>query len=98
MAASKEVLKEALNLTPTEKAELIDRLLSSRDKPASRTKDTKDTKDRGTFFTSEVIFEVGRQKRPAVLEDLELIINSYNATKVACPAKEESMLQAHCTM
>jgi putative addiction module component (TIGR02574 family) len=33
MAASKEILKEALNLAPTEKAELIDKLLSSLDKP-----------------------------------------------------------------
>ena len=33
MAASKEILKEALNLTPTEKAELIDKLLTSLDKP-----------------------------------------------------------------
>lgn len=33
MAASNEILKEALNLTPTEKAELIDELLSSLDKP-----------------------------------------------------------------
>ena len=33
MGASKEILKEALNLSPTEKAELIDRLLSSLDKP-----------------------------------------------------------------
>jgi putative addiction module component (TIGR02574 family) len=33
MAVSKEILKEALNLTPTEKAELIDKLLTSLDKP-----------------------------------------------------------------
>jgi putative addiction module component (TIGR02574 family) len=33
MAASKEILKKALNLTPTEKAELIDKLLTSLDKP-----------------------------------------------------------------
>jgi len=33
MGASKEILKEALNLTPTEKAELIDKLLSSLEKP-----------------------------------------------------------------
>lgn len=33
MAASNEILKEALNLAPTEKAELIDKLLSSLDKP-----------------------------------------------------------------
>jgi putative addiction module component (TIGR02574 family) len=33
MAASKEILKEALNLTPVEKAELIDKLLYSLDKP-----------------------------------------------------------------
>jgi putative addiction module component (TIGR02574 family) len=33
MAVSNEILKKALNLTPTEKAELIDRLLSSLDKP-----------------------------------------------------------------
>jgi putative addiction module component (TIGR02574 family) len=33
MAVSKEILKEALNLTPTEKAELIDKLLISLDKP-----------------------------------------------------------------
>jgi putative addiction module component (TIGR02574 family) len=33
MAASNELLKEALNLAPTEKAELIDKLLSSLDKP-----------------------------------------------------------------
>jgi putative addiction module component (TIGR02574 family) len=33
MAASKEILKEALNLPFTEKAELIDKLLSSLDNP-----------------------------------------------------------------
>ena len=33
MAVSNEILEKALNLTPTEKAELIDRLLSSLDKP-----------------------------------------------------------------
>jgi len=33
MAASNEILKEVLNLAPTEKAKLIDKLLSSLDKP-----------------------------------------------------------------
>jgi putative addiction module component (TIGR02574 family) len=33
MASSKEILKGALNLTPAQKAELIDKLLSSLDKP-----------------------------------------------------------------
>ena len=33
MATAKEVLKDALALKPTEKAELIDKLLSSLDKP-----------------------------------------------------------------
>jgi len=33
MAPSKQILKEALNLPPTEKAELIDKLLSSLEKP-----------------------------------------------------------------
>jgi len=33
MAASNDILKEALNLAPTEKEELIDKLLSSLDKP-----------------------------------------------------------------
>ena len=33
MAGSKEILKEALNLTPAEKAELIDKLLTSLDTP-----------------------------------------------------------------
>jgi putative addiction module component (TIGR02574 family) len=33
MPVSNEILKEALNLTPTEKAKLIDRLLSSLDTP-----------------------------------------------------------------
>lgn len=33
MAASKNILKEALTLKPSEKAELVDKLLSSLDKP-----------------------------------------------------------------
>jgi putative addiction module component (TIGR02574 family) len=33
MAAPNEILKDALNLRPTEKVELIDRLLSSLDNP-----------------------------------------------------------------
>ena len=33
MAASNEILKEVLNLAPTEKAKLVDKLLSSLDKP-----------------------------------------------------------------
>lgn len=33
MASAREILKEALNLEPAEKAELIDKLLSSLDKP-----------------------------------------------------------------
>ena len=33
MAASNEILKEVLNLAPTEKDKLIDKLLSSLDKP-----------------------------------------------------------------
>jgi putative addiction module component (TIGR02574 family) len=33
MAAPNEILKDALNLRPTEKAELIDKLLSSLDNP-----------------------------------------------------------------
>jgi len=33
MASAREILKEALNLEPSEKAELIDKLLSSLDKP-----------------------------------------------------------------
>jgi putative addiction module component (TIGR02574 family) len=33
MASSKEILKDALNLTPAEKADLIDKLLFSLDKP-----------------------------------------------------------------
>ena len=33
MTAPKEILKDALNLKPAEKAELIDKLLSSLDKP-----------------------------------------------------------------
>ena len=33
MAAPNEILKDALNLRPAEKAELIDKLLSSLDKP-----------------------------------------------------------------
>jgi len=33
MVASNEILKEVLNLAPTEKAKLIDKLLSSLDKP-----------------------------------------------------------------
>lgn len=33
MATSNEILKEVLNLAPTEKAKLIDKLLSSLDKP-----------------------------------------------------------------
>ena len=33
MASAREILKEALNLEPVEKAELIDKLLSSLDKP-----------------------------------------------------------------
>lgn len=36
MAASREILKEALSLTPSEKAELIDKLLSSLDEPDRR--------------------------------------------------------------
>lgn len=36
MTASKEILKEALSLTPSEKAELIDKLLSSLDEPDRR--------------------------------------------------------------
>lgn len=33
MAIPKEILKEALTLTPAQKAELVDKLLSSLDKP-----------------------------------------------------------------
>ena len=33
MTAPKNILKEALNLKPSEKAELVDKLLSSLDKP-----------------------------------------------------------------
>ena len=33
MAASNKILSDALNLSPAEKAELIDKLLSSLDKP-----------------------------------------------------------------
>ncbi len=33
MTAQKEILKDALNLRPVEKAELIDKLLSSLDQP-----------------------------------------------------------------
>jgi putative addiction module component (TIGR02574 family) len=33
MAASKNILKEALTLKPSEKAELVDKLLSSLDQP-----------------------------------------------------------------
>jgi putative addiction module component (TIGR02574 family) len=33
MAAANEILKDALNLRPSEKAELIDKLLSSLDNP-----------------------------------------------------------------
>lgn len=36
MAASKQILKEALDLPPTEKAELIDKLLSSLEKPEKK--------------------------------------------------------------
>lgn len=48
MTASNEILKEALNLTPTEKAELIDKLLSSLDEPDKELDDlwAKEAEDR----------------------------------------------------
>jgi putative addiction module component (TIGR02574 family) len=55
MAAPKNILKEALNLKPSEKAELVDKLLSSLDKPekeidelwAKEAEDRIDAYDRG---------------------------------------------------
>jgi len=55
MAAPKNILKEALTLKPSEKAELVDKLLSSLDKPdkeidelwAQEAEDRIDAYDRG---------------------------------------------------
>jgi len=57
MAASKNILKEALTLKPSEKAELVDKLLSSLDKPDKEIDElwAKETEDRiGAYYRREI--------------------------------------------
>jgi putative addiction module component (TIGR02574 family) len=67
MTASKEILKEALNLTPTEKAELIDKLLSSLDEQDKELDDlwAKEAEDRIEAY------EQGKIKALSIREILE---------------------------
>jgi putative addiction module component (TIGR02574 family) len=67
MTASNEILKEALNLTPTEKAELIDKLLSSLDEPDKELDDlwAKEAEDRIEAY------EQGKIKALSIKEILE---------------------------
>jgi putative addiction module component (TIGR02574 family) len=67
MTASSEILKEALNLTPTEKAELIDKLLSSLDEPDKELEDlwAKEAEDRIEAY------EQGKIKALSIKEILE---------------------------
>ena len=57
MAAPNEILKDALNLKPTEKAELIDKLLSSLDNPDKELDElwAKEAEDRIEAYNQEKI-------------------------------------------